>query len=352
MKWLLALAAAFLGLALTECALEIRYALDSQTWRKQHVPHYSFALHSTAGELVSPLPGLLELELRAGSVYANRPDQSSAYFRIDASGFRGGGAASRTAGPRIFVVGGSTAFGTGLAGDAQTFPAQLEARLPSARVTNAAVIGYASGQELTSIVLHILDLEPDLVIALNGINDAMVSDYESRRSYGAGFNGLSGMIEKPMQDLVIFTDPNPLRRLAFGLPRLLFPEIIRRLSPAWVPAGEHASAKRSAEIYLRNMEKAHRILAAHGVAFLCALQPLRADADARSSGLLERFRVLKRAAHAGLAEREIQFVDLQRAPGLRPEMFLDSMHLDARGNALLAEVVAQAIVQRNLLPID
>jgi len=352
MKWLLALTATFAALVLVECALEVRYAMDSQTWREQHSPHYSFALHSTTGQRVSPLPGLLELELHAGSLYANRPDQSNAYFNIDASGFRAGAPAPQSPDARVFVVGGSTAFGTGLEGDAQTFPAQLAAHLPNTEVTNAAVIGYASGQELAGILLEILDHEPDLVIALNGVNDAMVSDYESERSYGPGFNGLSGMIEKPMQDLMVFTDPNPLRRLAFGLPRVLFPEIIRRLSDPWVPEGERASAKRAAEIYLDNMEKAHTILTAHDVNFLCALQPLRADADAQSSGLLARFRVLRQVARAGFVERGIHFVDLQGTKALQPEMFLDSMHLDARGNALLAKRVARAVMQRGLLPIE
>ena len=236
MKWLLALLATFAALVLVECALEIRYAIDSRTWLEQHSPHYSFSLYSTAGQRVSPLPGLLELQLRAGSLYVNRPDQSTAYFHIGASGFRGEAPAPQRAGARVFVVGGSTAFGTGLDNDAQTFPAQLEARLPNTQVTNAAVIGYASGQELVGIVLEILDLKPDLVIALNGVNDAMVSDYESERSYGPGFNivRFSGIV-----DTVLIGAVAPIDEMST---RITFSFTVKRASAEAFGSEEAAAA--------------------------------------------------------------------------------------------------------------
>ncbi|MBS0169536.1 MAG: hypothetical protein JSR62_04215 [Nitrospira sp.] len=67
-------------------------------------------------------------------------------------------------------MGGSTAFGTGLESDRESVASQL-AQLLNVEVINAAVIGHGSGQELAYLLSELVNLQPDVVIALDGWND-------------------------------------------------------------------------------------------------------------------------------------------------------------------------------------
>ena len=113
---------------------------------------------------------------------------------------------------RIFLLGNSTAFGYGNPSNSSTISAQLEARLqqrlqqqktspqlyqpdllPSDkveqkkylakppkikpgnyRIINAAVPGYASGNELAQVALRILKYKPDLIVIIDGYQDLML----------------------------------------------------------------------------------------------------------------------------------------------------------------------------------
>jgi hypothetical protein len=75
---------------------------------------------------------------------------------------------------RIFVLGGSTVVGG--RSPLTTIPGIIEADLqsggwPRARVYNFDVVSFVSGQELSLLVLRLIDLKPDLVIAYDGGND-------------------------------------------------------------------------------------------------------------------------------------------------------------------------------------
>ena len=146
-------------------------------------------------------------------------NQQHQYWEINKQGFR-----DRDPVPvakpkdeiRIFILGSSTAFGYGNPSNEATISEQLEARLqkrlkqqqsspqfykpdllpqdeeqlkkalakPSKikqgkyRVINAAVPGYASGNELAQLALQILNYKPDLIIILNGYSDLMLSSSE------------------------------------------------------------------------------------------------------------------------------------------------------------------------------
>ena len=146
-------------------------------------------------------------------------NQKHKYWQINEQGFR-----DRDPVPvakpqdeiRIFLLGGSTAFGYGNPGNAATISEYLETRLqerlkqqknspqlykpdllsferekkqkqlakPSKikpgnyRVINAAVPGYASGNELAHLALKILKYKPDLIVVLNGYEDFMLPSSE------------------------------------------------------------------------------------------------------------------------------------------------------------------------------
>ena len=162
---------------------------------------------ATKGELLivrSPLLG-----------YQFLPDQKNSYWTINQQGFRDDEATpiEKPAGEiRIFLLGGSTAFGQLSTDNEITFANQLETRLNQRvaqqranpnkfqpevlpywadkvrealalpprirdgqyRVINAAVPGYASGNELAQLMKRVVNYDPDIVVVLNGYADLLL----------------------------------------------------------------------------------------------------------------------------------------------------------------------------------
>ncbi len=340
----------FLMLCGAEAVLAVREWREARASEQQHLPYYSFALHLSDGQLAGGWPALHKLRLHPGLVYDNFPGQDTPYFSIGADGFRGTGRPAQAGAKRIVLLGGSTAFGTGLASDAETFAAHLERLLPGTAVTNAAVIGHASGQELVRLVTELVDLEPRLVVAVDGLNDALSSGIVPERAYATGFSGLLD-VEVQLARHDRFVNRNPLRRLGSGLPRLLFPNLMAGLFPDPGPTGQ-TPLERAARLYVRNVLKMRRISKAFGSAFLCALQPLHPaiyEATDIQAWDKRRFRYTRALARSRFTAEQVEFVDLNDEPGIEAGMYLDDFHLDARGNELMARAVAARIVERGLL---
>lgn len=148
-------------------------------------------------------------------------NQENEHWQINAEGFRDRDSLPLTKPKdeiRIFLLGGSTAFGYGSPNNQATISEYLEQRLeqrlaqqkaspklykpdllpfdkvekkkylakPSKikpgkyRVINAAVPGYASGNELAQLALQVLKYKPDLIVVLDGYQDLMLqSDREA-----------------------------------------------------------------------------------------------------------------------------------------------------------------------------
>ena len=143
-------------------------------------------------------------------------NQKNKHWQINSTGFRDREDVSLVKPEneiRIFLLGGSTAFGYGSPSNQATISEFLEQRLqqrleqqnvsphlykpdllpfdkverekylakPSKikpgnyRVVNAAVPGYASGNELAQLALQILKYKPDLIVVLDGYEDLMLS---------------------------------------------------------------------------------------------------------------------------------------------------------------------------------
>ncbi len=162
----------FCLLGLLELMLEREHARQWTELSMQFKPFYwwHFVTHD-GRDLGYEHKGPLQLALHPFAIYANLPNQHSDHFSTDAHGFRiSGGDRSLDTPARVVLVGGSTAFGTGLESDRETVASQLAQRL-NVEVINAAVIGHGSGQELTYLLTELVDLHPDVVIALDGWND-------------------------------------------------------------------------------------------------------------------------------------------------------------------------------------
>jgi hypothetical protein len=102
------------------------------------------------------------------------------HFTITEDGYRGNGAETpqdlNAAGPKVFVYGGSTAMGIGVADD-ETIPAYVEKALKAAgradiQVFNFGVVSYFSTQERIALERHLTaGIKPDVAVFVDGVND-------------------------------------------------------------------------------------------------------------------------------------------------------------------------------------
>lgn len=183
------------------------------------------------GELLATRDPLLGYQLTA--------NQSNAFWSLNAQGFREDDPLSpeKEAGEvRIFILGGSTAFGQLNTNNASTLAHQLETLLTKRieqqrtqpetfqppvlpywadqvqealalparikdgqyRVINAAVPGYASGNDLAQLMHHVSRYNPDIVIALNGYSDLLLPSTQS----GADVPGLDALAQNKTPGLL------------------------------------------------------------------------------------------------------------------------------------------------------
>ncbi len=184
---------------------------------------YKLQFFNRRGNALSGLSraGQLRVQQRAPLSYQLVSDQASPFWAINDQGFRDTEPVplEKPEGEvRIFVLGGSSAFGHWLPSNDATMPAKLEARLqerleqqarspekyrptvlPASgnartqalslppkirdgnyRVINAAVPGYISTNHLAQLAVDILPYEPDVVILMSGYEDLMLpSDREA-----------------------------------------------------------------------------------------------------------------------------------------------------------------------------
>ena len=183
---------------------------------------YELKFIDKAGEIspISPQTGVLAVKPSLSVGYELVTNQENSYWKINQQGFRDVDDVSLTKPQdeiRIFILGGSTAFGYGSSSNENAIAKQLELRLtkrlqqqrqspkiykpdvlpldsderkkalakPSKiksgkyRVINAAVPGYASGNGLAQLALQILQYKPNILIVLDGYEDFMLNSSES-----------------------------------------------------------------------------------------------------------------------------------------------------------------------------
>ena len=216
------------GLALVLLvALELRWeriARDQAVTIGETIePYYRWSFQDTDGAPVSGRVGPLALMMHPFTGYANAPNMSHPFLHTNRRGLRGGEISDPpTAARRVVVIGGSTAFGTGLANDSDALPQRLERELADTEVINASVIGFRSGQELMYLVSELVDLKPDLVVLVGGMND--VSGIEKSR-FREGTSSAHRKIELQLRRLYKMHYAPFVERLT-QLPRVLLPRTL------------------------------------------------------------------------------------------------------------------------------
>lgn len=132
-----------------------------------------------------------------------RPDQHSKTVNVNSLGFRGPEFAKEKPENtfRVFLVGGSTAFGAGATSDDSTIAGFLQKKFDNAKlakkiqIVNAGISSATSFEETYYIKHTLTQLEPDLIIIYDGFNDAqyrvlsdpIISNEEVKESEGFKF---------------------------------------------------------------------------------------------------------------------------------------------------------------------
>jgi lysophospholipase L1-like esterase len=275
---------------------------------------------------------------------------------------------------RVAFIGGSTMFGLGASGNQGTIPAYFEAllrqRWPGVDflVLNAGVQGYQSTQERVAYQLYLDPLEPDLVVAMDGFNDAIpIADLPTWAPHYSSTTILDQLyfvaLHKPSVNFAsairaLATFPEPLASLA------LLRRVISRL-PTPPPSNQVRSATYHPEAMeqLRdNLDALARQIRADKRLGLFVLQPYLGHAKANLTqdehdlitGYGDRISVFNRH----FDDFEALYLDLGRHhagsgnhfANFRP-LFTDTKgpiyhsiaHYNDRGNRMIAEAMMATI---------
>lgn len=253
---------------------------------------------------------------------------------------------------RVFVTGGSTAFGVGAPSDADTIPALLQEILQRElgsrtgrryEVINAANPAWVSTHERVLIENRLSELEPDLVISFTGVNDAHF-----------GFMGTSALWMRTYADLHFLR----LVEWAYEQCGRTFPRPTHTSGP--VPS---VPPEEIARVLEKNARLAAASLETTGARYMLCLQPALAvtgkalsarershlEAEILGAGAADYFRrcyALYRERLPALADKGVIFADANTALDGLPaesEVFLDSYHFGDRGSRLLARWLFEQI---------
>jgi hypothetical protein len=243
---ILLIIAAPIGLELLARLIANMTGLDAQlsadpSKQEELVQAYRLGFMSPSGQPYTTLPiqgGALKALRSPLMGYQLLPKQTSQFWTINPQGFRDDDPVpvAKPAGEvRIFVLGGSTAFGQLNSSNAATFASQLEKllndrvsgqrstpnrfqpgvlpyradevekvlalppRIPERtyRVINAAVPGYASGNELAQLIQQVANYNPDMLVVLDSYADLMLPSSQKV----ADIPGLDAAIEGKREDL-------------------------------------------------------------------------------------------------------------------------------------------------------
>jgi lysophospholipase L1-like esterase len=252
---------------------------------------------------------------------------------------------------RIFVTGGSTAFGVAATGNETTIGGYLEKYLNDAlagqhvrcEVVTAAACAWGSTQERILIENRLIELDPDIVISFSGHNDAFWA-----------ISGRNILWFRVFQDDYFFTLVNAA--LAFNTA-----EEFPRHHPG---GGSAVSAGEATQRLVRNVAFAHHALATVGADYVFALQPvlevskkIRTPREQRVAAAVGHtpwfvqmdsfYRDFRKALQA-LERPRLYFADVSTvfdACDDQVELFIDTAHFGDRGNDLIARRLRGQILE-------
>lgn len=330
-------------------------AHNDQSWREPR-PYFMFG--GPSGGVVTFMPQLGE-----GTVRLNTEG-----FRID----------REIVSPkpedelRIFVLGGSTVLGG--RSPSTTIPGMVETHLQSgglrrARVYNFGVVSFVSGQELSLLAHRLIDLKPDLVIAYDGGNDLFEPWFYDPRP-GYPFNYLTEEEAMSAQantlgaakTVASFARDSALLQALFGTlglsDRIWARTADLRDTVKWKSAEWRQAV---VGMYARNVTAMCRLARGYDALFAAFFQPMLpysttldgsavaiSGGDIMVQGLREQRamvpEIVGRQFPAASVEEGCLFSDLSALLEDRPEAFSDIIHVDDKANQLIAQRLANVLL--------
>lgn len=245
---------------------------------------------------------------------------------------------------RVFVTGGSTAFGSGAESDEATLAGALEKLLVAdgrkAEVVTAALPAWATTHERILIEQRLVALAPDRIVMFSGFNDILWGTFGVDTRWFFTFN-----------DQHFLTLLNQVERRV-GRADLGDPHRFYRDEPV--------DCTVVAERARRNVEGAARAAATVGADLVFVLQPSifstakrltprELRARDKMAGWTDRFRrcyATMREALGSLRAPGYRFVDLSQEFGALPEtteFFIDTSHFPGAGNRIVARALKDAV---------
>lgn len=379
---------------------------------------YRLKFLDQAGKPYDLLPnyGSLIAKRRLSTSYKLAENQKNEYWQINEQGFRDFKAVPETKPKdeiRVFVVGGSTAFGQMSLNNQTTFATKLENLLnqrvaqqkaaPQSfrpdplpvyrperlqaltlpipiregkyRVINAAVPGYASGNELAQLALQIWAYAPDVIVVLDGYADLMLPSSQQEvniphldtfannapHHYGV-------YLKQKMQEWVnqaylvkatnywLLRPKQPVTRLSLAVTDQETP-LVKRL------ADNPTELKSRTQRYKNNISQMARLTAPAQIPLIVALQP---EITAKSKRSPTEEKLVKdelgstytQRVQAGYAELAKATQQVQQAfptnvrslnlyklyENFPSQAFHDAVHLTDEANTVLADRLYKAIL--------
>lgn len=301
---------------------------------------------------------------------ANRPNFTAKIknydMQFDSFGFRG----KKLAVPkpnksfRIFVLGGSTVVqGINPQGlITENLEAILKKNIPHCEVINAGVSGYASQNELLLLETKILQLQPDLVIVLDGRNDLFYASEPGFTPYAQTQLTLDALINHP----TFFSLSAYMARWLFHKSvflKLLYRHVLRKPWPL-VYVQHVAIHKQDIQNYLTNLKIIQTVLNTSHVHGLIVFQPTMGYGkkhltpyeqtsaeylkNVEKTDWLEQVPVVWPAAGKRVGELPasawVKFYDLSTVfENFNETAYVDSCHYTPEGTRLIAAQLAKLI---------
>lgn len=274
-------------------------------------------------------------------VYWQRQPFAGETIAVDADGVRRTWTPSGAGGPVVWVFGGSSVWGTGVADD-YTVPSQLARLLAEAgagaRVVNFGESGFVSTQSLIRLQLELGHRPvPDMVVFLGGANDVF-SALQARRP---------GWPQNEWRRRVEFRSSQGMDEYL-----ALFPALLSGI--AKLTGGEPSLSPDLADAVvdrlLHNVRQADALARELGFRLIWFWQPTvfsratPSEYEARViASSLAPHRALQLAADRLVAQRQLLFLADRNLRDDPQPLFLDFVHLGPAGNRKIAETILAAI---------
>jgi lysophospholipase L1-like esterase len=254
---------------------------------------------------------------------------------------------------RMFLTGGSTAFGSGAPSQDQTVGALLEAKLNARgagggtprrfEVFTFANPAWSTTQERIAIENYLSELEPDLIVSLSGNNDVFWGDAGRNVLWYSTFSDdyFNAVVNAALT--TTGRKPPPPLPHAGAITGKVTPKLVatrlQKNATLGATALSHGGAKASWVYFLQpNLAASKKALSQREREFLTNSRDYYVQCYAEIAQTLR-----------GLQLANFAFVDLSGlfdARGSGEEIFLDQFHFGDVGNEVIASAMAQEVARR------